>query len=344
MADKVHRIHSLSDDAPWQGGLPPVGSEEHPRIVRALDRVLAIQRPLVVAHIRSIRLRHPDAVTADIVRMLERRYLAAVTTGGAAVGATAVVPGIGTGVTLALSGVETIGFLESTTLFAQSVAEVHGIAIEDPDRARALVLTLMLGKEGVDLVAQLAGQAAGKGTARPAYWGEMVTKTLPRAAVGPLVDRLKTVFVHQFAAKAGASWVGKALPFGIGAAVGGAGNNILGRRVLVGSRRAFGAPPLELPADLEPRPGARRVEHSTFAGASRLGGTIAGVVGGAVGSAAHGAGSAGRKVAGTVGRIIPRPRKAIDAEKTEPATDAGVDDAVGTNGEDNGDTNGGAGA
>ncbi len=322
MADKVHRIHSLPDDSPWQGGLPPVGSDEHPRIVRALDRVLAIQRPLVVAHIRSIRLRHPDASTADIVRMLERRYLAAVTTGGAAVGATAVVPGIGTGVTLALSGVETIGFLESTTLFAQSVAEVHGIAIEDPDRARALVLTLMLGKEGVDLVAQLAGQAAGRGVARPAYWGELVTKTLPRAAVGPLVDRLKTVFVHQFAAKAGASWVGKALPFGIGAAVGGAGNNILGRRVLVGSRRAFGAPPLELPADLEPRPDARRVEHSTIAGASRLGGVIAG----AVGTAARDAISASRRVSDTVGRIVPRPKSKALGEKSpapdEPAPDA----------------------
>ena len=158
MADKVHRIHSLPDESPWTGGLPPAGSDEHPYIIRMLDRVLAIQRPIVVAHLRSIRLRHPNATTAEIVRILERRYLAAVTTGGAAVGATAVVPGIGTGVTLALSGVETVGFLEATTLFAQSVAEVHGIPVEDPERARALVLALMLGKEGVDLVAQLAGQ------------------------------------------------------------------------------------------------------------------------------------------------------------------------------------------
>lgn len=332
MADKVHRIHSLPDDSPWQGGIPPVGSDEHPRVVRALDRVLAIQRPLVVAHIRSIRLRHPDAVTADIVRMLERRYLAAVTTGGAAVGATAVVPGIGTGVTLALSGVETVGFLESTTLFAQSVAEVHGIAVEDPDRARALVLTLMLGKEGVDLVAHLAGQAAGKAAARPAYWGELVTKTLPRAAIGPLVDRLKTVFVHQFAARAGASWVGKALPFGIGAAVGGAGNHILGRRVIVGSRRAFGAPPLQLPADLEPRPGARRVERATVEGASRLGSTVVNALGGAasaVGGVARSAGSAGRRVAGTVGRVVPRPQKAIEDATQEAAGVAAVGDIGG---------------
>lgn len=296
MAEKVHRIHSLPDDAPWKGGIPPAGSDEHPRVIRALDRVLAIQRPIVVAHLRSIRLRHPDASTADIVRMLERRYLTAVTSGGAAVGATAIVPGIGTGVTLALSGIETVGFLEATALFAQSVTEVHGIPIENPDRARALVLTLMLGKEGIDLVAQLAGQAAGKGVARDKYWGELITKTLPRVAVGPLVDRLKTAFVHQFAAKGGASFLGKALPFGVGAVIGGAGNNILGRRVLINSRRAFGVPPLILPADLEPRPGTLPLERATTYSLRRAGGAIAGGVARGV-SAVGGAGrSVGRSV------------------------------------------------
>ena len=118
-------------------------------------------------------------------------------------------------------------------------AIIHGIPVADPERARALVLTMMLGKEGVDLVSQLAGQASGKGVTRDRYWGELVTKTIPRAAMGPLVDRLKTTFIRSFAARGGASFIGKALPFGIGAAVGGAGNNILGRRVLVGSRRGL---------------------------------------------------------------------------------------------------------
>ncbi|WP_287269480.1 MULTISPECIES: hypothetical protein [Microbacterium] len=268
---KVHRIHSLPDDSPWDGGLPPEGSAEHPRTIRALDRVLQVQRPVVIAHLRSIRLRHPEATTAEIVRMLERRYLATVTTGGAAVGATAVVPGIGTGVTLALSGVETVGFLDATALFAQSLAELHGIRVDNPDRARALVLTLMLGKEGVDLVAQLGRQLAGKGVSRDRYWGELITKSLPRAAVGPLVDRLKTTFVHQFAAKGGASIIGKALPFGIGAAVGGTGNHLLGRRVVIGSRRAFGVPPVQYPAELEPRPGATRLETAAAGRLRRAG-------------------------------------------------------------------------
>jgi hypothetical protein len=298
MARKVHKIHSLPDDAPWDKGVPPAGSTEHPMMIRGLDRVLSIQRPLVLAHIRSIRLRHPEASPTEIIRILERRYLAAVTTGGAAVGATAVVPGIGTGITLALSGVETVGFVESTALFAQSVAEVHGIAVANPDRARALVMTLMLGKEGVDLVGQLAGQVAGRGANRSAYWGELVTKSLPRAAVGPLADRLKSMFVKQFATRGSASFLGKALPFGVGAAIGGAGNHILGRRVLTTSHRAFGAPPIDLPFELEPVAGAERLEMRMLHGARFVGSAVAG----AAGTTARGVGWAGRKLGGLTTR------------------------------------------
>ena len=318
MADRVHRIDSLPPGAPWAGGLPPAGSPEHPLPIRALDRVLAVQRPAVIAHLRSIRLRHPDATTAELVRVLERRYLAAVTTGGAAVGATAVVPGIGTGVTLALSGVETIAFVEATALYAQSLAEVHGIRVADPDRARALVLTLMLGKEGVDLLTQLARQATGSGPARATYWGELITTSLPRAAVGPVVDRLKTVFIRQFAVRGGASWVGKALPFGVGAAVGGVGNGILGRRVVVGSRRAFGPAPIGYPAELEPRDGAARLEHRAGRSLRRVGGAVAG----AVGAASRSVTDAGR-AAGALGRAaLPRRTSAAgDAAESTPGDD-----------------------
>lgn len=294
MAKQVQKIHSLPTDSPWDKGVPPAGSAEHPFAVRGLDRVLAIQRPLVLAHIRSIRLRNPDAAPDQLVRILERRYLAAVTTGGAAVGATAVVPGIGTGITLALSGVETVGFVESTALFAQSLAEVHGIAIDNPDRARALVMTLMLGKEGVDLVGQLANQATGRGSSRSSYWGELLTKSLPRAAVGPAVEQLKTMFMKRFVAAGTTSFLGKALPFGVGAAVGGAGNHLLGRRVLTTSRRAFGVAPAALPMELEPVPGAEKIEMRMLRGARYAGSAVSG----AAGVVARGAGWVGHRVGG----------------------------------------------
>ncbi|WP_235480786.1 hypothetical protein [Agromyces sp. Leaf222] len=260
MPERVYDISSMDGSMPSEPNAERDGaqpgetrvSDQPSGVDRGIDLVLSIQRPVVVAHIRSIRRRAPLATPEQLVRMLERRYLAAVTTGGAAVGATAVIPGIGTGVTLALSGLETAGFLEATALFAQSVAEVHGIAIDNPDRARALVMTLMLGREGVDLVRQFAGQAGGKGIARDAYWGELITNGLPRALMGPVVDRLRATFIKQFAVKGGAGIIGKALPFGIGAAIGGTGNHLLGRKVLQQSRLAFGQAPARLPLVLEP--------------------------------------------------------------------------------------------
>lgn len=246
MARTVKPIISETGGKPLGGPLPS-------SVAKGFDRLMAIHRPAVVAHIRDIRRRNPGATPAQLVAILERRYLAAVTTGGAAVGATAVIPGVGTGVTLALSGLETAGFLEATALFAQSVSEVHNIAVEDPNRARALVMAMMLGREGSDLVRRLAGQVSGGGLPLAAYWGELVTTSIPRSILGPLTDQLKHAFIRQFAAKGGASLIGKAVPFGIGAIIGGAGNRILGRKVVASSRLAFGQPPLIFRQEFDPR-------------------------------------------------------------------------------------------
>ncbi|MEV8214940.1 hypothetical protein [Leifsonia sp. NPDC077715] len=267
MAKKQQPIISVTG-GPQRGGDTPRG------LNTTLDRFLGIQRPAVLAHLRSLRRRHPEATADDLARMLERRYVAAVTSGGAAVGATAVIPAIGTGVTLALSGLETAGFLEATALYAQSMSELHGIAVDDPERARALVLTMMLGREGSDLVRQLAGQFGGGGVTRTAYWGELVTSTLPSMVVGPLVDRLKSAFIRQFAVRGGASIVARAIPFGVGAVIGGAGNNILARRVVQNARLAFGPAPIVIPEALTPveGPGAvRRLGAATGGGAVKLG-------------------------------------------------------------------------
>ncbi|MDP4334051.1 hypothetical protein Q7F20_11790 [Curtobacterium sp. A7_M15] len=221
--------------------------------VKMLDRVLSVQRPAVVAHVRGLRRRHPDSSPAEIIQILERQYLAAVTTGGAAVGASAVIPGVGMAAALGLSGAETVGFLETTALFAQSVTEVHGIALDDPERARMLVMAMILGSPGTQLINQLAGQIAG-GQVRTAFWGEMVTSSLPKQVVNGIGGQVRDQFIKRFAARQGTTIVGRALPFGIGAAVGGLGNHALGRKVIQASRTGFGLPPAQFPIVLEPKP------------------------------------------------------------------------------------------
>ena len=221
-------------------------------VVRGLDRLLTVQRPVVLAHIRAIRRGHANASPAEIIAILERRFLMAVTTGGAAVGATAAVPAIGTGASLALSGVETAGFLEASALFAQSVTEVHGIMVEDPDRARALVMAMVLGKSGSDLVKQLAGQATGGAPSRNVFWGEMVTKSMPRGIMGPIADQIQKTFLKKFTVAQGTNIAGRLIPFGIGAVIGGGGNHLLGRQIVKSSREGFGPPPAQFPGWLEP--------------------------------------------------------------------------------------------
>ena len=218
---------------------------------RGFDALLSVQRPVVLAHIRSIRSRRPDATPGQIVAILERRYLTAVTTGGALVGASAAIPVVGIGTSIVLSGVETAGFLEATALFAQSVCEIHGIAVDEPERARTLVMTMMLGNGGQELIRQFAGQAVGGAQTRPAFWGELVTKNLPSAVFGPIADRVQKAFLRKFAVTQGSSVIGRAIPFGIGALVGGSGNHLLGRRVVHSSRTAFGPAPAAFPASLD---------------------------------------------------------------------------------------------
>lgn len=223
-----------------------------PAWASALDKVLSVQRPVVVAYLRGIRRRNPTLTGIQLLRVLERRYLTAVTAGGAAVGTTAAIPAVGTGAALAIAGAETVGFLESSALFAQSVAEVHGLPVTDPDRARALVVTMMLGGVGKDLLRQFSGEVLKTARPRSAFWGELITSNLPQSAVRPVADELTKRFLKRFATTKGTTMIGKVVPFGVGAVIGGVGNHIAGREVVRGSRSAFMPAPLMLvPSEFE---------------------------------------------------------------------------------------------
>src|SRR5690606_17871632 len=191
--------------------------------VRGFDRLLTTQRPAVLAHVRNVRRRHPEASPEEVIRILERHFLTAVTAGGAGVGASAVIPGVGTGIGLALTGVETAVFLEASALFAQSVTEIHGIAVTDPDRARTIVMAMMLGTSGADLVRQLAAQATGQAVPRSRFWGDVIGRNVPQAFMGPIADRVQRAFMARFVRNTNPRHIGRCLPFCSTVDLGGAG-------------------------------------------------------------------------------------------------------------------------
>lgn len=221
-----------------------------PGLYRMMYNAVEVQRPLVVANLRRLRRRYPYASAGQISRKLERDYLAAVASGGAAVGATAVVPGIGTVASLSLSAAATVGFLEASALYAQSIAELHGVQLEDPERARTMVMAIMLGEEGSTLVTAFAGQASGRGGNVMSQWGPMIGERLPKGMVRTIGTRIRKRFMRKLLAKQGTALLGRAIPFGVGAVVGGAGNLMMGRSVIASAREAFGPLPETIPGEL----------------------------------------------------------------------------------------------
>lgn len=220
-----------------------------PALASAIMKALDVQRPLVLANLNRYRRKYPEAGPAELAARLEKDYLTAVATGGASVGLFAIAPGIGTIATLGLSAVATVGFLEATALYAQSIAELHGISTAEPERAQTMVMGIIMGDEGSALIKEFAGQATGKGGLGRS-WGNIVGRSMPSGAVGSLLGSMQRHFLKKLLAKQGTVLLGRAVPFGIGAAVGGFGNHAMGRRIVAATRQAFGEAPLVLPLDL----------------------------------------------------------------------------------------------
>lgn len=241
-----------------------------PGVHNLLLRAVEVQRPLVLANLRRLQKRHPSASAAQLAAKLERDYLVAVTGGGALVGGAAVVPGVGTVAALGLSAAATVGFLEATALFATSLAELHGVRLVDPEKASTLVMAIMLGEEGTALLSSLSGQAAGQGKGPTPAWGSLFARRTPLAGFGSVRERIQTMFLRSLLKKQGTAMLGRMLPFGIGAVVGGVGNRLMGRAVVANAKEAFGAMPDTIPGELRAMPGAPGPDALYDAGRSAL--------------------------------------------------------------------------
>lgn len=223
----------------------------NPRTQSMLSKLLSVQRPVALAYVRSLRRKHPEASPEELIAIIRRHYLTLTTSGGAAVGATAAIPGLGTTAALGVAAAETAGFLEATALYAQSISEIHGLPVKDVNRANALVLGLMLGKDGKNLVKRFSKDNTGAESLL-GNWGSVVTKQLPAPVVDLLLRKLRKTFIRKFATRAGGSLVGRLLPFGIGAVIGAVVNGQMARKVASESETAFGQAPTIFPLETDP--------------------------------------------------------------------------------------------
>jgi hypothetical protein len=221
---------------------------------RALDAALAIQRPVVQSYLARVRRRHPEMTPKQLVRQLEHRYLAAVIGLGGASGAAAAVPGAGTAASVASGAAEITAFVSASTLYVLALAELYGVPLSDPEVRRALVLSVLVGEAGE---AALAGVEAVDG-----HWAQVLARSTSRDKIPGINNYLGRLVLRRLGARQGALLVGRALPLGVGAAIGAGGNAALARAAISSARRAFGPAPKEFaPRVIDVEPARRPRPH-----------------------------------------------------------------------------------
>ena len=302
-------------------------SADPDRVKALIFKAIAVQRPAVLAYVKSVRRQEPSATPAEILTELEKRYVVTVTSASTGVGASAAIPAVGIPLAIGLGVADLLFFYETSALFVLAATELRGIEVADADRARPLVFGMLLGEKSQSKISQLVLQASGAGSinvARAAAkgvtkstWGEVLTQQLPDSALAPL----STVIAREAllaSGKVGSRTLGKALPFGVGAVIGGVGSFTFGRDVVKAARQALPETPATFPAaledfekdepaDAEPSRAVAAMKEAA-ATASDLGGDAWGKVVGAT----AGAKSAASRGATSMSRALKRMRRSED--------------------------------
>lgn len=207
-------------------------------LAQVIERSSRVQGPAAAAYVTRLRRAHPGASPAEIVAKLEKRYLATLTASGAAVGSAATFPGIGTLAAMSAGAGETVFFLEATAVFVLAIAAVHGIPADHRERRRALVLAVLSGDDSKRAIGELIGPGRTNGS-----WLAEGMASLPLPTLARLNTRMLKYAVKRYTMRRSALMFGKMLPVGIGAAIGGTGNRMVGKKIVRNARTAFGAPP-----------------------------------------------------------------------------------------------------
>lgn len=227
-------------------------------------RAIAVQRPAVTAYIKEVRRKKPDATPAEIMKTIESQYVATTTIASAAIGATSTIPIVGIPAAIGLGAADLVLFYETTALFSLCMAELRGIPVNDPERAKAIVLGSLLGEKqrtqlttiilgalpsGVAINAARSTAGATLGTAAP-KWGDAIAEQIPDSALVPVTMVLAREALKKGAVMGSVKLSSKAIPF-IGAAAGGVTSYYFGIGVVKSCRSGFSAPVDEWPDWLE---------------------------------------------------------------------------------------------
>jgi hypothetical protein len=235
-----------------EGAQGPQAPDE--RVLSIVDHALRIQRPAADKYVDSLRRKHPEMSEEDLVSHVEKQFRRLLTASGAGVGGAAALPGVGTVAAIALTSGEGAAFAEACAFLILAVARVRGVDMGDQASRKTVVLGVLGGEKGEELVSKALGRQG-------LQWGAVLNGVAPDFVVSAVNNQIKRWIRRKIAARMGGVWAGRLIPFGVGAVIGGFGNRLVAGGVIKAEREIFSHVD-ELTAGATGGPDAKRVDAS----------------------------------------------------------------------------------
>jgi hypothetical protein len=204
------------------------------RALQALDMAIAAAGKLARNRVNALRRANPHLTDAQLLKKINVAFSSSVTSTGAATGAVAAAPGVGTLVGLVAAGGDASWFLTAAAGYVLAVAELRGVHARDFEHQRALVLMVLAGGGGSTFFSRAAARTG-------PHLGKIVTNAVPLSTIRSINRTLGADFVTKYGTKRGIVAIGKVAPFGIGLVIGASGNLLMARSVITSTTVMFDA-------------------------------------------------------------------------------------------------------
>jgi hypothetical protein len=195
-------------------------------LVEILERLQLLPDPHAVnRHVEEVRERHPAASAAALANKEVNATVVRCTGVGVVAGLPGTIPGLGTFaqacVALGIAGGEAAILLRNVAQLQYTVAGLYGHDLHTPERIDELLIVAGL-QSGVVLPAREAGKRVGTKIAATQF-----NRHVSGAVLKKINTKLGTTVLTKYGTKRGGVALGRMLPFGVGATIGGGVNLVM---------------------------------------------------------------------------------------------------------------------
>ncbi|GAA1300646.1 hypothetical protein [Brachybacterium tyrofermentans] len=209
------------------------------RWLSVIDAALKVQTPLAHSYVRRLRAKHPEDTPRQLLERATGRFAGLMTLTGAGIGGVAALPGLGTAAALGLTVGEGVSFAEACAFLTLAAAEIHDVDMSDKHTRRLVLMGVLSGERGTEIIAKAMGK---QGLQWNAVLGGGGGGFLP----GLVSKQISRYVRRRVVARSSKLWLGRLLPFGVGAVIGGFGARSVSKSVVDAMLEIFSqAPTLE---------------------------------------------------------------------------------------------------